>query len=305
MSEFEAAISHQKPHIIMLQSLGKNAPILDNYYVPDVKKEKTPAGKVTCSLATYIRTDIRVGTGAVPDFIPQPNLLYSSIHSEVGLIHLLNAYYPHGVKDANLDWMDCIPPNQKWLVGGDFNNHHREWDQVCNEKSLQSDLFNKIANSSLNILNSGEATRIPDHSKQSFTAPDITLATSALEQMIEWEVSDDSLGSDHLVLSSIIHTNPVFLNDHSPKYLFKQADWDRFRLTLGSPDKHLIQPEEWTQNDLVSAYNRLETRLQAAADLAIPKSKPRPQKRKCHKYYKVGVEITKKKEAFHRLKVVH
>ena len=108
MSEFEAAISHQKPHIIMLQSLGKSAPILDNYYVPDVKKEKNPAGNLICSLATYIRTDVKVGTGAVPDFIPKSNLLYSSIHSEVGLIHLLNVYYPHGVKEANLDWQGLL-----------------------------------------------------------------------------------------------------------------------------------------------------------------------------------------------------
>ena len=51
------------------------------------------------------------------------------------------------------------------------------------------------------MLNDGSFTRIPDRSDQRPSAIDLTLVTPDTASGAEWEVSADSLSSDHLPIT--------------------------------------------------------------------------------------------------------
>ena len=90
-------------------------------------------------------------------------------------------------------------------------------------------------NSDLCLLNDGSFTRVPDRADHRPTAVDITLVSSSLYDVAEWEVCDDPLGSDHLPIRLTLQG--VQLETQPPgeqHYDYNKADWNAFRSRLES-----------------------------------------------------------------------
>jgi hypothetical protein len=107
---------------------------------------------------------------------------------------------------------------------------------------------------------------------------DLTFATRAIEQDIEWYIEEEATGSDHEVLRISMATelteyliNPIEVD----RYNLKKADWAKFKEVLKNAYPTII--DEISQQDLDTgigldqAARILEEYIQQAADIAIPK----------------------------------
>ena len=176
---------------------------------------------------------------------------------------------PLGIKsDADIAWMNQIPPTGT-LVVGDFNAHHNLWETgrptACPGGNLLSE---QLQNINLCILNDGSVTRFPDKSQGNPSAIDLLMCSPNLFQSMAWNVLDDTLGSDHRLISCIIHNlKPDKTVDTTAAYNYEKADWTTFASTLDNatyPNENL-SVEEW--------YTEFRAIILNAADTAIPKTR--------------------------------
>lgn len=91
------------------------------------------------------------------------------------------------------------------------------------------------------------------------TCPDLTLSKHI--QHIEWYNTEDTLGSDHCILKTLIHTRPL----KRPSTRARLPDWTSFRKSL--PQTSLIDNgySSWAQN-LMTTLKRHEKCIQTTED---------------------------------------
>ena len=129
---------------------------------------------------------------------------------------------------------------------GDFNARHPLWDNLCEpggagQKSFVAD---QIINTDLCLLNTGVHTRIPDRADHQPTAIDLSLISPALLPIADWEVGDDSLGSDHLPITITVQINVrPQCSAQEASYNYKHADWSCFQSNLTASVHDLKSPD--------------------------------------------------------------
>ena len=113
------------------------------------------------------------------------------------------------------------------IITGDLNAHHVMWgSKVSNYRGKKLiDVFDDL---DLEVLNTGEVTRISETSGQGNTAIDVSLATEHQGlRKIDWEITTDTFGSDHL--PQIITLGASYKNEFTPhptlKFNTEKADW--------------------------------------------------------------------------------
>lgn len=112
-------------------------------------------------------------------------------------LHILSIYRAPHVITRNQDWINifssCLQP---CIIAGDFNAHCSSWGSPRTDQ-IGSQILQAIDNSDLVIINNGTCTTIgPPGSPGS--AIDLTICDANLAQFLDWTVTADSLGSDHL-----------------------------------------------------------------------------------------------------------
>ncbi|XP_055523761.1 probable RNA-directed DNA polymerase from transposon BS isoform X3 [Wyeomyia smithii] len=147
------------------------------------------------------------------------------------------------------------------MLGGDFNAHHPLWDKNSKKPDGRGELLSDLLeNNDIVFLNTGVPTRWEDI-QQNASAIDLTLTTLDLASKVNWEVSNENLGTDHkLIECEILNYNKFSLN--SPRTISK-----------GKAIQNLneINPEEIT--DINSLENNIEHALNKATYTIYPKSK--------------------------------
>lgn len=104
---------------------------------------------------------------------------------------------PNTIIRSDLAKIENFLENKKFLLGGDFNSHHTAWgSNTSNERGKIIHEF--VCNNFLNILNNGDITRMAS-GKNNGSAIDVTI-TNSTTQNFTWEVTNDNLGSDHLII---------------------------------------------------------------------------------------------------------
>ena len=95
------------------------------------------------------------------------------------------------------------------LLGGDFNAHPYASGCTYQDKAGTT-LTNNINQDGIIILNNGQNTMIPIPRLNRASYPlDITLATSDISHLIEWDVYQDPMGSDNYTILMKINCNIV------------------------------------------------------------------------------------------------
>ena len=116
---------------------------------------------------------------------------------------------------------------QSTLLLGDINAHNELWDTRGTTDTRGDEIAEEIIDSDWVILNEDFPTRSPANGPE--TSPDISLTTSDIATIAEWDVTTE-LTSDHLPICISLP-----LDDHktvdNPRRCFtnfKKADWENF-----------------------------------------------------------------------------
>lgn len=99
------------------------------------------------------------------------------------------------------------------FLGGDFNAHHPIWDNVSSKTDRRGELICELfENNDIIFLNTGATTRWEDLNSTP-SAVDLTITTSDIGPFINWETSNEDIGSDHKLIECRIALFNKFMNN--------------------------------------------------------------------------------------------
>ena len=152
-------------------------------------------------------------------------------------LHISNIYIPprdsthpaHANEDQLITTcLNNLTSTPDSIITGDVNAHSPLWHSpLTDHRGLLIESL--IINSNHLTLNSNCPTRVPFHSNQQPTSPDITSISSDLHAHATWETIH-SFASDHLPILTKLNTKTKFRNTQQRKSYtnYKKADWPKF-----------------------------------------------------------------------------
>ncbi|CAH0729195.1 unnamed protein product, partial [Brenthis ino] len=215
-------------------------------------------------VAIIVHASIKYQLSKIYSTNPGIQLIHLKLLNCFQIENIIAIYCPSSVQTTTSDW-DYIFGiyNNKTLIAGDFNAHHSNWSYKTDNRGSQ--LFDVLLDKNYITLNDGSPTRIKlvNGSLQK-SSPDITLVTSDIALKFTWAMSNESLGSDHLIIKYSLCNN-----NQSPNFVrkrnFKKANWNGYSSFLQSIFSVLIlaaDPQE--------AYNQFVDAINTAANIYIP-----------------------------------
>ena len=116
----------------------------------------------------------------------------------------------------------------RWLVCGDFNAHHSDWDVRVRQDARGECLMSWAEERELVLLNDGAVTRVERGSGGPPSTPDVAFCSRELASECEWRVLKE-LGSDHYPI--LISCGVRMVKKDVRRVLvwdWKRADWDGY-----------------------------------------------------------------------------
>ena len=188
-------------------------------------------------------------------------------------ISVINLYNP--CKKMNLESLnelltDC-PKNI--IICGDFNAHNKLWGSV-NTDSNGRVMEEFIQHNDLVLLNDGSPTRLDPHTGK-FSALDLTMVSKGLASYANWQVTEDSFGSDHSVISFNFQLGPVVKNiyhqnKHPVKLSFKDANWELYRKEI-TKQLSVLDQTEFKMLNVQGKYDYFAQAVLVSADIMFAK----------------------------------
>ena len=265
-------LSSNKFKVLLLQSINtsKNKlPHIPNFHYPPIYNQDE-SGKINTAIYIHRNIDYHPMKSPVPLTIPHVNASAAMVKFNSKLIvNVVSVYLPKGPDNDNTEWLQNLPDKEKWLIGGDFNSHSALWDHSCS-RTTNHRFVENVVNSNLYLLNNGGITRIPDTEDHKPSAIDISFISPELAPDCLWEISSDTLGSDHFPIHIRLNAkmDPVDLvPDKIRKYDYDRADWDRFTSILTSTSTVFSENE-----DVDIMYDHFTRSVLHTADFSIPRS---------------------------------
>lgn len=157
----------------------------------------------------------------------------------IDLEHVVAIYCPSSIHTQISHWNDIFSRfTSKTLIAGDFNGHHTNWSTKSDTRGTQ--ILDSALENDFISLNNGMATRIKlVNGNLQQNSPDISFVSSDIAIKFDWQVFNENLGSDHLIikmsanLSSLVHI--------VRKRNWKNADWSKFRQTISDKIKSTFE----------------------------------------------------------------
>lgn len=216
-------------------------------------------------------------------------------------ITLTSVYRPPNVFTETAGWENLFAQfSCPLIIGGDFNAHNRLWGSSKND-SVGDQILEVIDNRGYIIVNNGSDTRV-GRPGQKDSAVDITFCSPGIVCNLQWDVSDDTLGSDHLpILMSYEMKNfksPKIIS--KSKWNVKKADWGLYTHII---EQNFQDPPSF--NSVNDQYGFLTGCIENAASQSIPQLKPfTPKLRPPPPWWnnQCDLEIEKRKQALKRYK---
>lgn len=150
-------------------------------------------------------------------------ILHLKLLNCCNLQNIIAIYCTSRAPTVQSDWDSLFGMfSRKTLIAGDFNGHHTNWSYKNNTRGVQ--IMDSALENSYTSLNNGKHTRIKLVSGVlQKSSPDITFSSSDISINCNWDVTNESFGSDHLVIKmSYCYQG----SNHTLKKLnFKKADW--------------------------------------------------------------------------------
>ena len=177
--------------------------------------------------------------------------------------YIYSVYCPSDARTTQYDWDHLLSfCDTKTLILGDFNAHHVDWSYKTDTRGTQ--LYNSIVDSNFITLNDGNATRLQlVQGVLHKTSPDLSLVSSDIPFNFDWSVTNESLGSDHLIIK--LCTSIQFNMNFIKKRNFKLANWHGYRTYIKTLFTNFIFTDNIQQD-----YNNFIDLINKAAEKFIP-----------------------------------
>ena len=180
-----------------------------------------------------------------------------------------SVYKPPHVNINTPEWQQFFQGLQRpFLIAGDFNAHHVLWGSTVTDNHGYK-LLQALETEYLVIMNDGSPTRLTSPTA-SISAVDLCIASASLAPLINWEISDDLLGSDHFAIltslsipgSSSRQTNKIAPSSY--RWNLKKANWLSYKTFMEN-----LTNQSVSRGDL--SYESFISNLEEACHQAIPK----------------------------------
>lgn len=271
--EFKSYIDQSdfKPDIICIQEswLKVGVDFKLHQYI-EVRCDRS--GGVGGGCVTFIKNNINFRIVEIGK--EEEEFVIVEVFTNQGKICIINYYNPCKRLEVEKIRLRVGINSRHLIVCGDFNAHSTVWG--ARKTDMNGEIMEQIMEeANLVCINDGRGTRIDVYTGK-MSALDITLVSSELAGISEWEVLEDTIGSDHcLILTNIFETRGMIKEGREGRWIFKRAKWDLFRNIC----------DEWSSKVMVS--NKVEEIEEAfrsviieAAELTIPKTKGNIRERK-------------------------
>ena len=238
------------------------------------KHTKNRTDKIGGGVAIYVKNNIPFEEIDLSSVNIKIEVCAIKIHLENKTIFLYNLYDNIFQNAENVEEYELLfeqVDQNNSIIVGDFNEHNPLWDTKINNAKGQA-LLEVFNNHYFAVLNGQPTLSVHD------TTPDITLASPTISAISEWQVLQQTCGSDHLPV--LIKLNVRYNTTGSsgvPKWTLGKADRDKFK-TLCSSKLKLNKNSE-TINEIASDFIEI---LQNICEETIPKNKPNVQKSSLH-----------------------
>lgn len=180
---------------------------------------------------------------------------------------ICNLYIPPDSNPAEEDFLNLIKQlPHPFILVGDFNAHSDTWG--CTNTNSKGKIIEKILNDDPNIclMNNGLPTHITT-STGNTSIIDLTLASSTLAPLLQWNTHPDPCNSDHfpILINALVKSST-----HSPQKIinFKKANWEQFSKSIKF-DSEISNPLDRVQN--------IYDVIRKAQNAAIPTSNIKPK----------------------------
>ncbi|CAH2091283.1 unnamed protein product [Euphydryas editha] len=266
LNEFSCLLHQEKIHIAIISETW-------------LEPESSP----TISKYNIYRTDRPNGYGGVAvithkSIKVQPCQFYVN-NTGIELIHikLLNCHYieniisvycPSSINTTQSDWDDIFTKfPKKSIIAGDFNGHHIQWSYKSNIRGTQ--LLDSCIENGYIAINNGAATRIKlVNNLIQETSPDITFVSSDIAIQFNWQVTSESLGSDHMIIKYSICNRGKCSSVRKRNFI--KADWLRYQYLI---ENQLNSSDFSSSHNVQFLYDNFVNCLNTAADSCIPQYK--------------------------------
>ena len=182
----------------------------------------------------------------------------------------LSIYRPPTISISSTEWINIFSSHSNLIIGGDFNAHHGLWGSDFSNKE-GAKLANAIDSTNLIVLNNGLSTRLVSPNVRK-SCVDVTLASPNLSPLLDWNLSQDTLGSDHfpiIMQLQVDSADEAHIIYPSQKWRLGTADWELFNRHL---ENHFIEQHIFTDIDEKVTY--FINSLNSAASISIKQNKP-------------------------------
>ncbi|KAK3883968.1 hypothetical protein Pcinc_011731 [Petrolisthes cinctipes] len=196
---------------------------------------------------------------------------------------MLTVYNIYNNSSGHLDVSELLPlaATETALIGGDFNCHHRDLHSSAPNNRDGRHLVGVLESTSGgSLLNTGEPTHICGGRL------DLTFVSSTLRCNSKWN-THPTITSDHFAIFCQLDVTPLPPPPpNPPRWNMRKANWAAFRQSLEKQLEGTTPPEDLDQHE-----EFLTNTFHAAADEAIPRSKPPKKQRKDHWFYDQRVRV--------------
>ena len=263
--ELKLITSRYHPAAIMLQETNlkpdKNASI-KNYNI--IRKDRLNAERASGGVAILLHESIDYSIINI-----QTDIEICAIRARFqNLLTLCSIYIP---PSASLDINDLnniiqqIPP--PFILAGDFNAHNNLWGS--SHTSSRGHIIEDCINTNhLSLLNTNAPTFICS-SSGSYSHIDLTLSSLNIVTSYQWEVLNDTYGSDHfpIILKSMSWSQSNYIKT---LYNTSKANWSLYQEKFTNPQVNF--------NNIDSDIANFSNSIHQAAKLSIPENKIFPNR---------------------------
>lgn len=191
-------------------------------------------------------------------------------------VDIMAIYKPPTVRVSFEEWSNLFRQcnTSNCIIGGDFNIHSTTWG--CRDNNnYANDLINAVDEFDLILLNDGRGTCLTNTGNT--TAIDLSFVSSNLAANCEWDVLDDTLGSNHypIIIRPLQLCNLNKIIFPASRWNAKNVNWDDYSQQLES---HFNSIEE--NMSAAAMYRHFLNKVSVVADSVMQIKKPFSPKHK-------------------------
>lgn len=182
--------------------------------------------------------------------------------------NIVSIYCPSTVRTTLSDWDSLFSAYpQRSIIAGDFNGHHTNWSYKNDHRGMQ--LFDSSLDNGFFSLNNGRPTRIRlVNGVLQESSPDITFASSDIATNFKWDITNESLGSDHVIIKIVFKISNGCTNQNFVKKRnFKKANWLLYKQTL---EQTFLYENIGALDSVQVKYDIFVNGINSAAEKSIP-----------------------------------